>query len=256
MNTNLNDLMIGMIGMFFLTLVIVLFVVVYQRKLLKQKKERESVEAEYQKALLEATVKSQENERERIAKDLHDGVGVMLSTAQLYMDQLVEDTPGLAEKEKTKVYELLEDSIQTVRQISGNLRPVILRNLGLAEAVNTLCQTVGNAGGLAIELKDDYEEKLDSQRELVIYRILQELLANTIRHAEASTVRVMLIGKSQHFCLVYEDDGKGFSSPYKNASGGLGIKNIESRVQILGGQMTLEQPAKGMKMVIEIIRES
>lgn len=234
---SLSGLMVGMIGMFLLALIIISFVLVYQRKLLKQKRQQELSEIEYQRALLEANVKSQEMERQRIARDLHDGVGVMLSTTQLYFDQLSEDIGDEHEETKQKINELLEDTIQSVRLISADLRPVVLDNLGLAEAILELTEKVASASRLDIEFTNQYRQSLKKEQELVVFRIVQELLTNTIRHAKASMVNLSLVSGTDDFRLTYRDDGIGFD-PRINQKG-LGLKNIESRVHILGGEFII-----------------
>ncbi|MCE7993477.1 MAG: sensor histidine kinase [Roseivirga sp.] len=233
-----SGLMVGMIGMFVLTMIIIVFVLVYQRKLLRQKRQQEETEADYQLALLEANVKNQEIERQRIARDLHDGVGVMLSTTQLYFDQLCADEPAENEDTRKKINELLEDTIQSVRHISADLRPVVLDNLGLSEALAELTEKVGKAARLEFEFSSEYHHKLTKDQELLVYRVVQELLTNTIRHAQASAVSVELESDPGHFRLDYRDNGVGFHRN-QSVNAGLGMKNIESRIKILGGKLTV-----------------
>ena len=256
MNGDFSGLMVGMIGMFFLTMIIIVFVLVYQRKLLRQKREQEAAEAAYQLALLDANVKSQEIERQRIARDLHDGVGVMLSTTQLYFDQLVEDNPGLNKQAREKINELLGDTVQSVRHISADLRPVVLENLGLAEAIAELTDKVSKAAKIPCDFNSDYHAGLAKDHELVVYRIVQELLTNTIRHAGASSISIGLQSTDDLFRLTYQDDGTGFDSHLQYISKGLGLKNIESRVKILGGEFTIQDASeKGVFMSLTIERK-
>lgn len=249
-----SGLMVGMIGMFVLTMVIIVFVLVYQRKLLRQKRQQEAAETAYQLALLEANVKNQEVERQRIARDLHDGVGVMLSTTQLYFDQLCEDSPEQNVETRKKINELLEDTIQSVRHISADLRPVVLDNLGLSEALAELTEKVCKAARLEFDLKTDYHQPLGKDEELIVYRVVQELLTNTIRHARASVVSIQLLSKPGHFRLDYEDNGVGFDRS-QSVNTGLGMKNIESRVKILGGEFTIhDTEGAGVYMSIEVLK--
>lgn len=256
-NGDFSGLMVGMIGMFFLTMIIIVFVLVYQRKLLKQKRQQEAAETAYQLALLDANVKSQEIERQRIARDLHDGVGVMLSTTQLYFDQLVEDTPGLNQEAKEKINELLEDTVQSVRHISADLRPVVLENLGLAEAIAELSDKVSKAAKIQSDFSSEYAAALPKDQELVVYRIVQELLTNTIRHAGASNISIDLQATDERFRLTYQDDGIGLDSDSQHVSKGLGLKNIESRVKILSGNFTIhDRSEKGVFMSLSIEKEN
>lgn len=239
-----SGLIVGMIGMFVLTMIIIVFVLVYQRKLLRQKRQQEAAETQYQLGLLEANVKSQELERQRIARDLHDGVGVMLSTTQLYFDQLSDDTAGLQEEVKEKINELLEDTVQSVRQISADLRPVVLDNLGLSEAIAALVEKVCKAAKLHCVYDNNVTLRLTKEQELIVYRIVQELLTNTVRHAGASEINIQLKETTGHFQLAYRDNGKGFKLGNGKKHAGLGMKNIESRVKILGGEINIDTAHK------------
>jgi len=239
-----NAIVIGMIGMFFLTLIIILFVVVYQRKLLKQERKHKAAEEAHQLELLQATIESQEVERDRIGRELHDGVGVMLSTTLMYLDHWKEeDEEGKARASK-RVDELLHETIDSVRRVSANLRPVVLETLGLAEAIGDLTTTVANASGLNISFRSVYDHRLSQPHELNIYRVVQELLTNALRHAEATKITLEMTASADRFFLKYEDNGKGISKDQLGQKG-LGLKNIESRVNALNGKLKLSNPSEG-----------
>lgn len=249
--SEVDALVLGMIGMFGLTLIIVLFVVVYQRKLLRQERRHKLVEEEHRMELLRATIQSQEVERDRISRELHDGVGVMLSTSRMYLEHWnSEDDDGKVRAAK-KVDELLSQTIESVRRVSADLRPVVLETLGLAEAITDLADTIINAGKLEIDLDLSYAYPIQQKDELNIYRVVQELLTNTLRHAQASAVVLEVDVTPERFLLIYRDNGKGL--PSGKTRKGLGLKNMENRINALNGQFTIESPPEGGILVnIEI----
>ena len=248
----INAIVAGMVGMFFLTLIIILFVVVYQRKLLSQQRKHKAAEEAHQRELLQATIESQEVERVRIGRELHDGVGVMLSTARMYLDHWKEEDEAGKAKAGQRVDELLGDTIESVRRVSADLRPVVLENLGLAEALGDLTQTVMQASGLKVNYAATYTHPLSQKDELNIYRVAQELLTNALRHSEATTLSLQMTAQSHRFVLTYQDNGKGMPVDRKGQKG-LGLINIESRVNALGGVITISStPEKGVLITIEI----
>lgn len=247
-----DALVVGMIGMFFLTLIIILFVVVYQRKLLKQERRHKAAEEAHQLELLQATIESQEVERDRIGRELHDGVGVMLSTTRMYLELWKEEDEAGKAQASNRVDALLGETIESVRRVSADLRPVVLENLGLAEAIGALIHTVKQASGLAIHFEAHYEHPLAQKDELNIYRVVQELLTNALRHSEATEVRLSMGAHMHRFYLSYRDNGKGFPKD-REVYQGLGLKNIESRINALNGQISLENaPEGGVSINIEI----
>lgn len=249
-----DALVLGMIGMFFLTLIIVLFVVVYQRKLLKQERRHKSAEEAHKLELLQATLESQEVERDRIGRELHDGVGVILSTSRMYLQHWKEEDEAGKEAASKKVDQLLVETIESVRRVSADLRPVVLETLGLAEAIADLTHTIRQAGKLEIDFSTAYDHRLTQRDELNIYRVVQELLTNTLRHSGASEAIITMNSQQHRFDLSYQDNGKGILK--SESRKGLGLKNIESRVNALSGQFTMESPSQGgLLITIEIDRE-
>ena len=240
---DIDALVVGMVGMFFLTLVIILFVVVYQRKLLRQQNKLKEAEEAHQLELLQATIESQEVERDRIGRELHDGVGGMLSTTRLYVQHWKGEDEEGKEAASDKVDELLGQTIESVREISADLRPVILENLGLEEAINELVRHINEAGHLSVTFEAHYGLRLELKEELNIYRVVQELLSNTIRHSGASQVLMEMTSQHHAFRLSYRDNGKGL--PAQDGKKGLGLKNMESRINALEGTFNTHNPEEG-----------
>lgn len=243
--SNLELIIVGMIGMFLLALGVVFFFLVYQRRLLRQQKEHQEKEAEYQQKLLRASLLSQEKERSRIGKDLHDGVGAMLSTTKLYLRNIDAKTGEEDfDKLKKKALELLDETMSGIRRVSHDLRPVVLERLGLVEAINNLVEHVNQSGELQITFDHRLKGRFNEEYQLSWYRIIQELVNNTLKHAQASSVLLKLKSNDKEVSLKYCDDGVGMDTS-KALKAGLGIQNIESRLNLMGGSVKVISPESG-----------
>ena len=233
-------ILIAMLAMFLLSMGVVFFFLGYQKRLLNQQKEHQAKEAEYQQQLMRANLLSQEKERNRIGKDLHDSVGSMLTTARLYFKQVRKDASdeqfdGL----KSKALEILDETMTSVRRVSHDLKPVVLEEMGLAEAISNMVDQINDAGLLHVDYEYDMVADLDKEYELNWFRIVQELVNNTLKHSGAQQIDMRLSIGSSKVLFQYTDDGKGMDSKSSNA--GLGLKNIESRLQLMQGKMTLNE---------------
>jgi len=189
---------------------------------------------------MNSMIQGQEAERERVAKDLHDSLGGLLSTVKLHFDALqsqdakVVDTP-----EYQRAYGLLDEACKEVRHISNNLQPGALHKLGLVPAVRDLIHRVGHADGPVINLTQEGVAKtLDARISLNIYRIVQELLNNAIKHADADEIQITLVQTDEKFTVTVEDDGKGYE-PGSTSRMGMGTENIASRVNYLKGGLSI-----------------
>ena len=222
---------------------LVLFLVVYQKRLLLQQLRLRAAEAAHQQALLAAIVEAQELERERIGRDLHDGIGSTIATAKLLVHRLEGPQPlddradllGL-------VKEIMGTAVQDVRTVSHSLYPVVLARFGLAEALQHLVDVSNEAGTLAVELEVEYPRPLALAQELALYRICQELMHNAFKHATGATrLSVQLRQRGTLLTLAVDDDGCGFApasaGPPALAGAGVGLRSIDVRVQLLRGQL-------------------
>lgn len=238
---------------------LVVFVVVYQRKIQKQQLERQAEENRHQRALLNAAVEVQESERRRIAGDLHDEIGSLLSAARLYLRQLnPEGPPEDNEKVREETLDILAKIIQNTRRITHDLLPAELEKFGLIAATEDLCERI-NAGGIQVNFHTATEERLAPRREVAVYRVLQELLNNTLKHAEATQIDVRFeVPSKRQLRLLYADNGKGFdlsSVNTRGSGGGLGLRNIESRISLASGTIDYQSAAgKGTRVEILLPR--
>ncbi len=243
----------GVGGMLLLSVALIVFFVVYQRRLLEQQRLLQEEERKHQKQLLAAAVEIQETERRRIASDLHDDIGSLLSATRLYLRQLSpEATPEKTLSIKSESLSILDEMIQNTRRITHDLLPPVLEKFGFQAAAEDLCDRVRNSGGIGVRFSASTEERLAPKREIALYRVLQELVNNTLKHAEAKNISVDLAWSRDNFSFNYQDDGKGFDLSGQQA-GGLGLRNIESRVSLIDGSLISNTaPGKGLAVNITL----
>lgn len=254
--TILEVLLFGMLGMFVMAIVIIVFFLVYQRRLLAQQKSNQQMAIAHQESLLQASISSQEKERNRLAKDLHDDIGAMLTTIKLYTDQISGDC-DLEELEKLrlKTNQLVDQTLLSVRRISYDLYPVVLQNLSLEEALETLCSEINDSNSIKINLSYDGLPNLIFEHQLAIYRIVQELISNTLKHASAKTIHIKFHSFGDKLQLEYMDDGDGYVPADASKSKGLGMKSIQSRVGLLGGHLQYVKDKERTKVILTIHKD-
>lgn len=230
---------------------IILLMVTYHKKLLKQ-------QDEYQRGLLNAILEAQEKERQRIAEDLHDDMGALLSAIKLRLAQVAKKSKDNAIVEDTiEARLLLDEAVKNVRTISKELLPVSLKEFGLVSALYELSKRMNPKGILNIYVNNETEKKLEYKTELAIYRIIQEAFSNSMKHGGASQVNVKLDIQPASLKLNIQDNGWGFNIPeYRSTpltSKGLGLRNIESRVAMLNGRVSFEsERGKGCRIKVDL----
>lgn len=256
-------LILGTSIVIFFILSFIVFVVYYQRKQfkleIKQNEEKQAIELEFQKKLLENSMEVQEIERRRLAKDLHDEVGALLSVLKMGNNQLVkkemedESIKQLVNNNK----ELIDESIGLVRSISKDLVPQTLENFGLIHAIEEFFNKIEKNS--SIEFKFLHKNISEKSRfapkiELSVFRIIQELSNNALKHSEASKIDLILNFENHTLFLIFADNGVGFlmEDVLRNPNSGLGIRNIESRLSIINGVIKILNPEKGTRFEIEI----
>ncbi|GAA0891690.1 hypothetical protein GCM10009122_13690 [Fulvivirga kasyanovii] len=235
---------------------IIFFLIYYQKRMLQNKIATQELESGYQKQLLLTTIDSQEKERKRIASDLHDGVGAMLSAAKLNLNML--KSGAIPKEELTEALgetkDMIDETIETVRRISKDLLPSSLDVFGLSKAVEELCEKLDNPKTQVKYEAHGDEVALTKQQELLIYRMIQELINNALKHAEASVIRVN-INWEESLTVTVQDDGKGFNVEEirGDIKRGVGLYSIENRAGLIGGSVVFKsQPGEGTTVNIYI----
>ena len=190
--------------------------------------QKEQLERETKKIL----VSTQEAERERISRDIHDGIGPLLTATKFKMSS--SDIPDSTRKEVTQ---LLEDIIAEIRRISSNLMPAVLSDFGPGEALNQLVWEIQKNSHLTVRYVNDLlaESQLGKEAGIALYRIAQEAINNTLKHAEATEITMSLTEFEDQVVFYYRDNGKGFDLQKVYQAQGKGLKNIQERIGILGG---------------------
>jgi two-component system, NarL family, sensor kinase len=240
-------LFFGTIGMLVLAIGLVVFIVFHQRRVIKYQMQLQKLEDEQQKILLNASIRWQEEERQRIAADLHDDAGPLLATARLYLNEnLVHQDINTQLQSIFSAKQIIDDTIQLIRNISHSLMPPTLKNFGLESAVNDLFQKLSGSGSINASSRfHDYRTRLRPEQELLIFRVIQELVNNILKHSNASFIHVTQNYYDNKFYIHINHDGRGitqsdFDKLNKSAIG-LGLKNIQSRIKVLQGEISFEK---------------
>ena len=213
---------------------------------------------EVEKQILTAIIETEEKERSRFAKDLHDGLGPLLSTIKLYVNELSSDDIEKKEKKDFIKYtnELIDEAVSNTRNISNNLTPQIIADYGLIKSIESFCIKINAIHKLEINFKNsNIPDKLEKSIELTIFRIVIELINNTIKHANAKNIHLWLDYSNHKLILNYKDDGIGFdvNAALQKGSSGIGLVNIVNRVKSLKGTCDFSnKPNQGSSIKIKI----
>jgi signal transduction histidine kinase len=255
----LNDiytLVIGTSAMLAMVTAIIVFAFLFQRKLLKKQNAYREIEKLLQKEELKsayALIEGQEQERKRIAEDLHDNLGSMLATLKIYSDLLLkkEITPDIRSMVE-KISELTDHATDETRRVSHNLDSGTLKHFGLKTAITQLCEAVRVAKNIDVESTLDFTPDLPGDLTLNVYRMVQELFTNTLKHARAEKIRLEITQiNGDYLSLIFEDNGEGFNP--ETTQRGIGLQNIQSRVERCRGKLTIDSSAAiGTHVIIEI----
>jgi signal transduction histidine kinase len=229
------------------------FVIIYQRKMIKNQVVLRKMNDEKQADLLNAVFETQESERKRLAEDLHDSVGQVLSAIKLNLHRLekngVNDVsqPLLADTRK-----LADECISEIRNIIHNVLPPVLIDYGLLEALEGLCNKIENATGVKVFLEKKFcSARFKPEIELAFYRIAQELFSNAIKHAGATVIHLTLTNEPGLLVMEFKDNGQGFNA--SQVKHGFGLKNIQSRVRLINGQVDINtKPKSGTTTIVKV----
>ncbi|WP_159468121.1 histidine kinase [Dyadobacter sp. 3J3] len=232
-----------------------------QDDLIKSEEEKYQLQLAENRVRAAALIEGQEEERKRFALELHDGIGQMLTGLKLQAEKL-KQMQFDDEKQRLrfdKLVALIQDTIQTTRQVSFNLMPSVLSDFGLSAALNLLCQQIQETSGISVQyIGISHRLDLSKTMEIGLYRIAQEALNNAVKHSESDNIKIKLEQNTNQIFLEIEDDGKGFLiSNLKIKNGSFltqnGIENIRTRTQLLNGEMKIiSKVDTGTRLVINI----
>ncbi|MEZ0609294.1 sensor histidine kinase [Fibrella sp. WM1] len=244
----------GSLAFIMLVIGIVVFLLVYQKRIAAQELRVKQMELSYQQEVIYRTLDAVEDERKRVARDLHDEVGAALSAMRLLLAQLTQAAPPSDEsRHLTSQFKYVIDStIDNVRRISNDLLPQGLDELGLTYALEGLCESVMALADVNVELTVVPDLNLPTRANLIVYRLVQELLNNALKHADATDIRLSLLREADMLVLRYADDGKGFNFEQAYQQRSFGLKNIETRAQMLDGLVAFDtSPGEGLRVDVK-----
>ena len=256
-------LFMGTLGMLVLTIGLILFIIFHQRKVIRYQLRLQQLEHEQQKILLNASIRLQEEERQRLAADLHDDAGPLLATARLYLNEnLVNQDKATQLQSIYQARQILDDTIQLIRNISHSLMPPTLKNFGLESAINDLFQKISGSGQINASSRfHEYKDRLKPEKELIIFRVVQELVNNILKHSNSSFIHLTQNMHNGSCLLRLHHDGRGIVQAdfdkLNKSNIGLGLKNISSRLKVAQGNILFEKDASQTyyKVTIEIPRD-
>jgi signal transduction histidine kinase len=229
------------------------FVIIYQRKMIRNQVELRILHDEKQIDLLNAVFETQESERKRLAEDLHDSVGQVLSTIKLNLHRL--DKSCFNEISQPLLFStrsLTDECLQEIRNIIQNLLPPVLTDYGLLKALEGLCVKVEQSAKIKVELSKNINIlRFKPEIEIAFYRTAQELFSNAIKHSEASLIQLTLSKEVGYLVMEFKDNGIGFNMEEINH--GFGLKNLESRVKLMNGEINIyTKPQSGCITIIRV----
>ena len=210
--------------------------------------------------VLNAIIETEEKERDRFAKDLHDGLGTLLSSISIYINIIKSDQINETERKNllNNIKSLIDEAMLSAKEIANNFRPDIISRFGLIASINLLCEKVNNTGVLKIYFNSNgiKTDEIQKDIEVVLYRIVNELINNTLKHAFAKEVKINLLSEFGFLTLIYSDNGIGFdvekTMNIKDTKG-MGLSNLLSRVKAINGTFQINSVSKkGTEVLIKV----
>lgn len=224
-----------------------------KKKIVEKEQEKATLKIDHQRKILQTSIAIQEQERNRIAQDLHDAISAKLNVVSLTTHVLLIDKL-ITEKQRTALEQILDvttNTLESARKIAHDLMPPILDKFGLKAALEELFEEFTTHTSIEIEHNIEELSKLNKTNQLHLFRIIQELINNSIRHGKSDELAIYMEQSMNGFMVHYQDNGIGFNVKEIKKKPGIGIQNIKSRVKILNGVLTIESTENsGSKFII------
>lgn len=229
----------GTILVLLLILFIISFFYIFQKRQLQNRQEKASLHAQYQQEILQSQIEIQNQTLQHISGELHDNIGQLLSVARLQLNILEEEEAPTSEQVRD-INDLIGKTIDELRGLSKSLDGDFVKDFGLEESVSHELQRICATGKYQTEVIIEGEPyRLEEKKEIVLFRVVQEILNNTLKHAAAKNIKVKLHYEPTQFTLNVQDDGKGFDFEElmnrEMSQSGAGLRNIRRRTELLGG---------------------
>lgn len=234
----------------------IIFFMTKSREKRKNELLRKENEVLLREAYIEATIQSQESERKRFARDLHDSIGQLISSLRLLLPSL-EKKSSMEEKIAvvSKSEKILDEMHKEIRSVAFNLMPQTLIQMGLLPALQEMSMRINQTGQVQMNVRGfDFPERLTEVQEISLYRIIQEWTTNTLKYSSASKIDVQLVGHEDELNITIEDNGDGFDTATLTKGEGNGWKNIQSRLNLIKGTIEIESrpETKGTMVILQI----
>lgn len=240
--------------MLLMMIAIIAFAFLFQRKLARKAKEYREIEKLLENQELQSAyflIEGQEQERKRIAAELHDNIGSLLATLKIYSDLVIhEETAHDTKRLNEKINLISEQLSNEIRKLSHELDLRTLSGFGLKIAVEQLCEAINDSGKIKVDSFLEISTPLSDEISLHVYRIIQELFTNTLKHAEASKVRIEITLIKGEMAVIFEDNGKGFKQSTPKT--GMGLQNISTRANHIRGKLTIDSSSNGTVFILEL----
>lgn len=240
-------------GFLLMALLLVLFFYFSRKKIIQKEIEKKNLELNYQKELLHSIIVTQEEERKRIAQDLHDDISSKLNIVSLNSHLLT--ATNLSETEineiSANIINLTTKALDNSRRIAHDLLPPVLEKFGLHAGVEELCFEINSSRSIEIDYKNSVEFNKDEiHKHLHVFRIIQELFNNSIKHGKSTKINLSFEQKNGFVYCNFSDNGKGFDPKKLENQKGMGMKNIESRISFLNGALNITSESnKGTQVI-------
>lgn len=242
---NINRFYTVLIVTFFLLLLVLLYAYRQRTKHMRQREKLHNLTLEKEKqrsniATLTAILDGQEQERGRLARDLHDGLGGLLSGTKLHLSHLTEQPDTVVKKQLSKSIEQIDIAVDELRRVAHNLMPDLLQNYGLEEALKDYATRMSSYMTEIDVQFLHYTNRMDKEQELITYRIIQELVNNSVKHAQPQQIIIQVVEEEHRYSITVEDDGTGFDVDKMKKNNSAGLHNINSRIRFLNGNLHLQ----------------
>lgn len=246
-NNIVNDLTNSWLGV--VTSVIMLVSLSFIKRIFNIQDRLDTIKRENEAKVFSAIIKTEENQKYLFSKDLHDGLGPILSAVKMSVSAVVNNVKSEADKRiLINTEKLVEEAIKTIKEISNNLSPHVLLNFGVVKALNSFINKIPDNCSTTIHMNSNFkDERFAFNIETVVYRIVCELINNSLKHARANNIFIDLIKEPHSLNIKYMDDGKGFDYDVVNSEfTGMGLTNIYSRIKSVNGSCQIfSQPEEG-----------
>ncbi|SFB50566.1 sensor histidine kinase [Algoriphagus aquimarinus] len=252
---DLVTLVLGTSSMLLMLASIIFFAFLFQRKLIKKQRAFREIEKLLEKQELKsayALIEGQDQERKRIAAEIHDNVGNLMATLKIFSDLVLQkELDPEVKRLNLKINDITETVTTEIRKISHSLDAGTIQNFGFKPAIAQLREAIESSGKIELFTQIDIDGRFANTTSLHLYRIIQELITNTLKHGKASKSRLEITQLENEISIIYEDNGIGFDSNATSKSG-IGLQNIKSRINYLQGELTIHSSEKGSTFIIEI----